>query len=158
MSRTPPPRVVYDCNVFLQALISTSGPSGECVRAAFRGEVILFISEFVINEIRDVTARPIVASRFEITPKRVDLLLANIASVAILIAEVAPVYEHPHDPNDSPYINLALAACAHLVVSRDRHLLNLMDAASPHGRDFQRRFADLKIIDPTTLLHDLRET
>jgi len=49
-------------------------------------------------------------------------------------------YTHPVDPKDSAYINLALATDSELVVSRDRHLLSLMDGTTPEGCSFQRRF------------------
>lgn len=45
-------RVVFDCNVYFQALINEEGPAGKCVAAAFDGRVTLFITRFVMDEIR----------------------------------------------------------------------------------------------------------
>lgn len=42
-------RVVFDCNVYFQALIAPSGPAGECLSAAARSEVQLFLSEETID-------------------------------------------------------------------------------------------------------------
>jgi predicted nucleic acid-binding protein len=47
------PRVVYDCNIFVQSLISINGPAGRCVRKAQSGEVSLFVTAFILHEIRE---------------------------------------------------------------------------------------------------------
>ena len=40
----PPTKVVYDCNIFVQALINLTGPAARCVRKAADGEVLQFVS------------------------------------------------------------------------------------------------------------------
>lgn len=64
---------------------------------------------------------------------------------------------HPFDPDDSAYVNLALKADARLIVSRDRHLLNLTDASRSDGKDFQARFPGFRIVDPVELLRELEQ-
>lgn len=54
------------------------------------------------------------------------------------------------DPKDEPYINLALAAGAAFLVSRDNDLLDLMT-----DPEFRGRFPGLQIVDPATLLREL---
>jgi predicted nucleic acid-binding protein len=61
------------------------------------------------------------------------------------------------DPDDSHYVNLALAADAKLIVSRDRDLLDLMDNSIPEGLDFQGRFPSLRILDPVAFLREFEE-
>jgi putative PIN family toxin of toxin-antitoxin system len=51
-------RVVFDCNVFAQALANPDGPAGRCVTMALEGRIELFISEFILDEIRRVTSYP----------------------------------------------------------------------------------------------------
>ncbi|MCL2648674.1 MAG: hypothetical protein FWD61_17005 [Phycisphaerales bacterium] len=62
----------------------------------------------------------------------------------------------PFDADDSHCINLALATRSQLVVSRDKHLLNLMDQTHEEARDFVKRFPGLWIIEPQILLQMLR--
>src|SRR5438270_10650175 len=98
-------RVVFDCNIFLQALIKPKGPSGECVASAFRGDLDLFVSDYVLGEVREVAGRPAIAARFGVTEEKTVLLLSNVAKVATTIVDVPTRYEHPYDPDDSHYVN-----------------------------------------------------
>ena len=43
------PKVVFDCNIFVQALINLHGPAGRCVQKARDGEVRLFVSPFILS-------------------------------------------------------------------------------------------------------------
>lgn len=61
------------------------------------------------------------------------------------------VISHSRDPDDEPYLNLALAARAHYLVSRDNGLLDLMQ-----NEDFRSRYPELRIVEPIDLLRDLR--
>ena len=47
-------RVVFDCGVFLQGLISKSGPAVACLELVEQGKVKLVISEETLAEIKDV--------------------------------------------------------------------------------------------------------
>ena len=55
---TTPERVVFDCNIFFQALINPLGPAGQALEAVADGRCILFVSKFVFDELQDVTSRP----------------------------------------------------------------------------------------------------
>jgi putative PIN family toxin of toxin-antitoxin system len=123
-----PPRVVFDCVIFTQALINPKGPAGACVKAAESGDCVLHVSPFVFQEIRELPDKlPI---RHQITPERVESLIQQISEYAIVITQVPDRYTHPIDPKDSAYVNLALATNAQLIVSRDHHLL-VVQAAVP---------------------------
>jgi predicted nucleic acid-binding protein len=61
------------------------------------------------------------------------------------VMRIPEIYRNPFDPDDSHYVNLAVASNARLITSHDGDLLNLMDESRPEGRDFRRRFPDLQI-------------
>jgi hypothetical protein len=55
-------------------------------------------------------------------------------------------------------VNLAIATNSRLIVSRDKHLLNLMDVSRSESRDFLSRFPFLRVIEPQTLLGELNSS
>ena len=75
---------------------------------------------------------------------------------AVMINEIPRVFEYPRDPNDEPYINLAIAARAKYLVSRDKDLLDLMTATDFESKQFRQRFRFLRIIDPVDVLHEIK--
>ena len=48
-------------------------------------------------------------------------------------------------------------ADAKRIVSRDKDLLDLMDAMKPEAADFQGRFPLLRILDPVSFLREIGE-
>jgi putative PIN family toxin of toxin-antitoxin system len=145
--------VVYDCVVFAQALINPGGPSGSCVDRARQGEVQLFVSEYTIGEIRELDRK--IPSRYGVTRQQLDDLADQVILFGTFVSVVPSVYLHPHDPDDSHYVDLAIATNSTLIVSRDRHLLNLMDASRSDGKEFKDRFPDLTILTPENLIQQL---
>lgn len=152
-----PIKVVFDCNVFVQALLNPVGAAGVCMQYALDGVVSLSLSPYVLAEIRDIPTKP-TPMRLGITPPKVERLIANLTAVSTLIDHVPEVYEHPIDADDAHYVNLARAAGAAIIVSRDRHLLGLGDPAKPWSADFRGRFPELRVITPEEMLHMLRPT
>jgi putative PIN family toxin of toxin-antitoxin system len=145
-------RVVFDCNTLLQAMASPRGPAGECVQLAFDHKAELFISPFIISELRDVASRPRVTKKLRLSDESIHAFICAIEAAATLFTDVPEVFVYRRDPDDAPYVNLALAAGATLIVSRDRDLLDLMDAAFPESRDFHLRFPRLEIVTPVAFL------
>jgi putative PIN family toxin of toxin-antitoxin system len=148
-------RVVFDCNTFLQALASPEGPAGRCVQLAIDGDVHLFISPAVLEELRDVASRPKVITKLRIVEDRVAEYIEAIEIAATLLADIPDVFTYRRDPDDAHYVNLAIAADAKLIVSRDKDLLDLMDATKPDAMDFQNRFPSLRILNPVAFLREL---
>lgn len=149
------PKVVFDCNIFVQALINLNGPAGRCVAKARDGEVALFVSPFVLAEIREIHFK--LPAKYGVTAAQTEELARAVAMFAIILTDVPEVFHHPYDPDDSAYVNLALKADARLIVSRDRHLLMLADPARKEGQEFQTQFPFLRIIDPVQLLRELEK-
>jgi len=149
-------RVVFDCNTFLQALASPEGPAGQCVQLAIDRKINLFVSPSVLEELREVTSRPKVITRLRLHTNRVEEFFEAIEIAATLLVGFPEVFSYPRDPDDAHYVNLALAADAKLIVSRDRDLLDLMDLTKVEAADFQKRFPALRILNPVEFLFEIR--
>lgn len=147
-----PERVVFDCNVYFQAFLSEQGPAGQLLQAVQDQRLILFASQYVLDELEDILARPAIVARFKFTRKRVAKYLEELSVLWSFTADVPPVFEFPRDPKDAHYVDLAIAVEANLIVSRDKDLLSLMDAATPEGREFANRFPTLQILTPPSAL------
>ncbi|HEX4796344.1 MAG TPA: putative toxin-antitoxin system toxin component, PIN family [Humisphaera sp.] len=146
--------VVFDCNVFAQALISPRGPAAACVAHAQLGRLVLFVSDYVLQEIRELPQK--LKPQLGVSPELIERFIQDIAKYARVVDDVPNVYTHPHDPDDSHYVNLAVATESQLIVSRDRHLLNLMDTARPEGKEFKKLFPALTVLTPDVFANQLR--
>ena len=148
-------RAVLDCTILAQALINPNGPAGECVERSTRGEYSMVISEFVIREVLELSEK--IPARYSITPEKIKIFLRELLPSAQVIEKVPNVFDHPIDPDDSHYVNLALAADAFLIVSRDRHLLGLNDPQKSWSAEFRKKFPQIKILQVEKMLTILRE-
>jgi uncharacterized protein len=148
-------RVVFDCNIFAQTLITPSGNAGKCVERVLDGTIRLFWSEYVVGEIRRISDKP-TPKRLSVTSDQVESLVARLLPIAHMIENPPSVYHHPIDPKDSHYVDLAVVSSAKLIVSRDKHLLNLTNPLKPAASEFMARFPSLAVLQPEELLELLR--
>jgi putative PIN family toxin of toxin-antitoxin system len=125
------------------------------VNAAFDGAVVVCLSDFVIAEIRNLPTKPMPA-RLGMTLDQVDKMLEKLRPWAVIVDQPPVAFEHPIDPKDGPYIDLAVAAGANVITSRDKHLLNLMNPAKPWSADFRVRFPQIRVMSPEAFLEELR--
>jgi len=141
------PRVVFDCNVFLQGAANRHSPARACLRLFFDGSVSLFVSEAVLREVRDVLNRPAVREKLpRMTDRLVNALIQKIESGAILIRNVPEEFHYQRDPKDEAYVNLAMVTNASYLVSQDKDLLDLMTSASDEALRFRLRYPSLRIL------------
>jgi putative PIN family toxin of toxin-antitoxin system len=106
----------------------------------------------VLEEVRDVALRPKIVSRFGITLTGLEAFLAHILAISECLEDVPTEFHYDGDHDDAHYVNLAIAAHASLIVSRDHDLLVLGDSATPEGADFRTRYPGIEIIPPVELL------
>ncbi len=150
--------VVYDCMVFLQGLISESGVAVNCFELFENGIVELFVSEEVLAEIQDVITRPKLQAKYSrLTDERAEKLVEVLKTKATLVKNVPPVFNYARDPKDEKYINLAVAAGAEFIISRDTDLLDLMTGFDNDSKEFRRKFRPLRIIQPLEFLKIVEE-
>lgn len=156
MSGRETPSVVFDCMVSLQATASESGPAFRCLEKFEAQEIELFVSQDILDEVQDVLTRPKLQRKFSLlTDERVSALIERLKRRATLVSRVPKVFKYERDPKDEKYINLAIAAKAQYLVSRDLDLLDLMNETLPAGKDFIQRFPNLRITNPIAFLREL---
>jgi len=76
--------------------------------------------------------------------------VVRIDQVARKIDDVPASYSLPRDPDDEPYLNLALAANADYLVTWDKDMLDLMQ-----DEGFRSQYPQLTILNPVALLQAL---
>lgn len=147
---------VYDCVVYLQALINPAGPAGACIQYLLDGQVRVYASDYVIGEVLDVARRPSISRKFEISDYDVARFLDPIVRRIEVVDEVPDLFHLSTDPDDAHYVNLAIATGAAYVVSRDGHLLRLSDEAMADGAELRARYPHLQILTPPRFLAKVR--
>lgn len=157
MSAVGRPRVVFDCNTFIQAIAFDDGPAAACVRSVEAGAVELLVSRATLAELRRVLRyEEVLAISPNMTPTRIGAFLQRITFRATLVRRVPHAMDYPRDPNDEPYIDLAAAAKADLLVTRDRDLLSLMTGHSAACKLFRQKTRPLRVLDPVAFLDEIR--
>lgn len=150
--------VVFDCVVFLQSLISEAGPAARCLELFGQGWFSIAVSHEILSEIREVLSRSGLRERYPVlTDERADRLIDTLLYRGKLFREIRRHYEYPRDPHDEAYLYLAIEAGADFLVTRDNDLLDLMRWDTEDGREFQKRFRRLKIVDPAGFLNVIEQ-
>ena len=150
-------RAVFDCNLLIQAIAFENGPAAKCLRLVESGRVELFVSRSTLGELcRVLTYEEILAISPNMTQQRLGAFLQRLTFRATLVRRVRHVMNLPRDPNDEPYIDLAVAARAHYLVTSDRDLLTLMAGYSQVCKQFRQRTRPLRIVDPVAFLRAIR--
>lgn len=153
MSSPQRPRVVLDCNTFIQALAFEDGPAAEVLSLVESGEFELFISKATMGELRRVLKYPeVLAISPAMTALRVGAFLERLTFRATWRRRVRRAFHFGRDPRDEAYLDLAFAARADYLVSRDKDLLSLMTDHSVFAKQFRQATHPLKILDPPTFL------
>ena len=152
------PRVVFDCMVFLQGAARRTSPAKACLDLAEEGLVELCLSVEILAEVRDVLTRPETQRKFPaLLPPKVDEAVLRLSAKAMHFSDVPAKFRYERDPKDEPYINLAIAAEAKYLVTRDNDLLALMDDSKETGKSFRSDYPFLTILDPASFLKQIRD-
>lgn len=114
-------RVVLDTNVVLSALVFRGGTAGQVRQAWQRGLVLPLASTATVQEL----VRVLAYSKFRLPPAEQDELLADYLPYVetVRIAQPPPKVPECRDVLDLPFMHLAVAGRAQMLVSGDRDLL-----------------------------------
>lgn len=116
-------RVVFDTNVYISAFIFSGSRAEEAYELAVAGKVELFSSVPILTE----TARKL-REKFSWNDDRITTALKHISKVSVVIKPGVHL-EVLKDMPDNRVLECAQAAKAHLIVTGDKHLLDLKEYA-----------------------------
>ena len=118
-----PLRVVLDTNVVLSALVFGGGTAGRLRRGWQQGTLVPLASTATVQELVRVLAYP----KFRLSAQEQEELLADYLpyTQTVRIPPPPPPVPNCRDPLDVPFMHLAVAGRADVLVSGDRDLLVL---------------------------------
>ncbi len=122
-------RLVLDTNVVISALV-WGGVPYQLLQAAAAGTVDLYTSPVLLDELRGVLARPHLAQRLMGQQRSVERAVEFYARLCRSVEPLHTPRTVPNDPDDDHVVATAIEAQAHLIVSGDKHLLQLKDSIS----------------------------
>jgi putative PIN family toxin of toxin-antitoxin system len=116
-----PVRVVLDTNVVLSALVFGGGAAGQVRRAWQQGVLLPLASSVTVQELVRVLAYP----KFRLSQTDQDELLADYLpyTETVRIPQPPPQVPECRDALGAPFMHLAVAGKAQVLVSGDRDLL-----------------------------------
>lgn len=117
-------RVVADTNTAVSGLLR-HGPPRELLDAARSDKIRLFTSSILLAELEDVLGRDKLSKRLELVGLTPAELVRGYAALGRLVTPLTITPVILEDPDDDHVLACAMAAQADVIVSGDRHLLNL---------------------------------
>ncbi len=130
-------RVVPDTNVLVSAIMF-GGPPGQIMERSAQGDLQLILSPALIDELREVLRR-----KFGFSDAAVYQAETLLRRISTLVEPQQTVTLISADPQDNRVLEAALAGDADVIVSGDRHLLDL------------KTFGAVSIVTPRELLRIL---
>jgi len=153
----PLQRVIFDCNIYLQAAASSGGPAFACLEMAEQGLFSLVVSADILTEVRDVLNRVSVQKKIpKLTSAVANGFLIRVTEAANFVTPVPALITFDRDPKDQPYLNLALAAGASFIVTRDKDMLDLALEESEEGSRLRSAIPGFSVLDPASFLREMR--
>ena len=119
-------RVVADTNVIVSAVL-WEGIPGRLIAAAVEGEIQLFTSQTLFDELTDVIQRKKLAKAVARTGQTAEQILHDYRRLAHRVSSRALTAQVSRDADDDHVLACALAARADLIVSGDRDLSDLKE-------------------------------
>jgi len=136
--------VVPDTNILVSGLLWT-GPPHELIRMAEEGDIELYTSLEILNELEDVLRRERFQRRIAALGTTVEELMKRIRLLMNIVEIEFP--DEPiiqEDPDDDMFLVCAKTAKASMIVSGDHHLLNIGN------------FGDIQILKVVDALNTLK--
>lgn len=110
-------KIVLDTNVLVAGLLTPFGPCAAIVRMVSSGDLTLCLDARIVSEYDEVLHRP----KFHFETDKVAALLDYIEHSGTIVAS-SPLSDPLPDPDDQPFLEVAIAAqAASLVTGNHAH-------------------------------------
>jgi putative PIN family toxin of toxin-antitoxin system len=152
---TAPCPAVFDCNVYLQAMLSSHGAAHACWQKVVGGEVTLYVTPFILAEIRRLPDHKNLRRFRSFTHERVERFIEDLLDSATLLSDPPSTFVYSRDPDDARYVDVAISTAALLVVSNDKDLLDLMNDTNPEGKTLREQYPTFGVVTPAEFLKSL---
>jgi putative PIN family toxin of toxin-antitoxin system len=115
-------KVVLNTSVFVSAL-GWKGASREIFNDCIKGDLVLFLSTEIFDEIKRVLNYP----KFKFSQTEIDEFLDQILEVGNLVETKVKVEKIKDDPSDNKFLECAVTVEADYIISRDPHILKIKE-------------------------------
>jgi uncharacterized protein len=118
-------RVVLDTNVLISRYLSPNGLPAQVLDLWRQEAFELVVSESILAEYQEVLSYDRLRRLHGLSEAEIAAILDDFREFAILAEPTERLQVVPEDPDDDKFVEAALAGEAELIVSGDRHLLQL---------------------------------
>lgn len=113
------PKVVFDTNIFVSGHF-WKGPPYRCLLAVEAGLASLVVADPILAELREK-----LTDKFGVPAEEVTAIIDRLVTYAERVPALGRSGWVAQDPDDDKFIDAALSGGAMVIVSGDRHLLEL---------------------------------
>ena len=135
------PKVVLDTNIFISSVFWEKGNPHKIVEKAIEGKIQVFISEKILEELKEVLKRD-----FEEADNFINDQTNLIKSYAEIVESTIFLDIIKEDPDDNMIIECAVSCNADFIISGDNHLLKI------------KNYNNIKILNSSDFLKVLSNT
>ena len=118
------PKVVLDTNVWISAFL-WGGKPAEIIKAAEQNRIVIFASEEIVAEISRVLTYPKIRRIYHDSTLSRETFIQTVMSIAKFVKVTEKLDVVREHSADDKFVECALAAGAHFLVSGDNHLLKV---------------------------------
>lgn len=150
-------RVVLDTNTLVRGFASRTSPSGEILTLCEERRMLLLLSRPVIVEYRRVLAsQDILRRNPSITPTDVERVIRRLRYLGEYLSRIEVEFRFDRDPDDQPFLELAIQGRATHLITNDNDLLSLPAGHDDAAKRFRQRLHALQIVRPAQFIRAIR--
>jgi uncharacterized protein len=152
------PRLVLDTNTLLSGLANRSSASGRVLELCENRRALFLMSRPVQAEYRRVLGSPEILKRNpQITPEAIELVLRRLRYLGQFLGHVTARFALDRDPDDEPFIELAIEGSATHLVTNDRDLRSLPRGHDDAAKRLRQRTPGLRVLRAAEYLREYEQ-